>query len=95
MQALLTYDHNRIELEAMTPEEIEAALDTLTDPTTAPALAEALGYSDSSSITRACQERRIPGARKVGGIWLISLYGVRQAIWLRSLRPGWKSDTPN
>jgi hypothetical protein len=92
---LLTYDRNLIESDTMTPEmtseEIEAALTTLTDPTTAPALAQALGYSNSTPISQACREGRILGAQKVGGLWLIPLHGVREAIQLRFLRPGWKS----
>ncbi len=72
------------------PEEIERILDQLKDPTTAPVLAEALQYEDYTSITRACREGRIPGADKRGGIYLIPLEGVRQAILQGSLRPRWK-----
>jgi hypothetical protein len=74
----------------MDPEEVEAALSQLKDPTTAPVLAEALGYRNRGSIVRACIDGRIPGAEKRGGIWLIPIEGVRQAIKDRTLRPGWK-----
>lgn len=74
----------------MNPEEIEQALSQLTDPTTAPALAEALGYKSSASINRACLDQRIPGIQKSGSIWLIPLDGVREAIKNGKLRPGWK-----
>lgn len=77
----------------MEPEEIEAALATLTDPTTAPALAQALGYSSSTPISQACREGRIPGAHQSGRwIWLIPLTGVRMALTGNRLRPGWKSS---
>jgi hypothetical protein len=96
---LLTYDRNLIESEMMAPEmspdEIEAALATLTDPTTAPALAEALGYQDAASITRACREDRIPNAIKIKGIYLIPIDGVRQAIENGTLSPGHKRDIAN
>jgi hypothetical protein len=55
----------------MDPEEIEAILSQLTDPTTAPALAEALGYHPDSILV-AIHQDRLP-ARKVGGVWLIPL----------------------
>ena len=74
----------------MEPEEIERALAELKDPTTASVLARALGYGESSPISRACREGRIPGAERRGWIWFIPLAGVRQAIQQGTLRPGWK-----
>jgi len=71
----------------MEPEEIEVILESLTNPTTAPVLAKALGYEDYTSITRACREGRIPGVMKVGSIWLIPQAGIRQALEERTLRP--------
>jgi len=75
----------------MEPGEIEKALAGLTDPTTAPALAEALGYKDAASVTRACREGRIPGAWKVGRVYLIPLDGIHRAIESGTLQPGHKS----
>jgi len=77
----------------MRPEEIEHVLTELKDPTTAPVLAKALGYKDSTSITRACREKRIPGAERRGGIWLIPVDGVWEAIMQGTLQPGHKSGT--
>ena len=78
----------------MDPKEIEAILDQMKDPTTAPVLAKALGYENNTSIAHACQDKRIPGAEKRGGIWLIPIEGVRQAIEEGTLRPGWKQKQP-
>jgi len=76
----------------MEPEEIERALTELKDPTTAPVLAKALGYGNSTAIANACRSGRIPGAEKRGWIWLIPMEGVYQAIRQGTLRPGWKQS---
>jgi len=78
----------------MEPEEIETALEGLTNPTTAPVLAGALGYRNYTSVTHACHRGGIPGAVKVGNIWLIPLAGVRQALKEETLRPRWKQKPP-
>jgi len=74
----------------MEPEEIERILTELKDPTTAPVLARALGYGNGTAIANACRSGSIPGAEKRGGIWLIPVEGIRQAVRQRTLRPGWK-----
>ena len=68
-------------------EQLDLILSELDDPTTAPVLAQALGYRSNNSITHACEDGRIPEAKKAGGIWLIPLDGVRQAIQQKTLRP--------
>jgi hypothetical protein len=74
----------------MDREEIEEILDGLPEVVTAHVLTREFGYKSQSSITRACQDGRIPGAYKMGGIWMIPASGIRKAIEQGTLRPGWK-----
>jgi hypothetical protein len=74
----------------MRQSEIEEILSELHDPTTPRMLAEALGYACSTPISSAARQNRIPGARKLGGVWLLSVDGVREAIRQKTLRPGWR-----
>jgi hypothetical protein len=52
----------------------------LDDYVTLKEAAQALGYTDTSSLRQKCLDKRIPEAKKLGRDWIIPKYWVQEAV---------------